>query len=750
MQVLRTVLIVLTIVNLGFAQEIHPGIHERQLNEYNSLGNSTAEFYETMPVQKVGFPKSACALDKIVYGWHPYWAGNAYQNYQWDLLSHMSFFSYEVNASDGQPISTHGWSTSAAVDSALASGNTKVTLCVTLFSGHATFFGSSGTQQTLISNLINLVQSRGAHGVNIDFEGLPSSQATNFANFMVNLSNQMHAAITGSEVSTVLYAVDWNNVFDFSIMEPVVDHYIIMGYDYYYAGSSTAGPTDPLYQFGTSYNYTLSRSITYYLDKGCPKEKLILGLPNYGYEWPTVSQSIPASTTGTANARTYAYVRNNASGNYSAANNSWVADSYTDAYTFNNGGDRQCLISMDSSWQKRLEHVRTTGIAGIGIWALGYDNGYTELWSAMDDYLTVCYENPCSGEIHDFGGPTKNYYNDEDYTWTVAPPNATSIEVQFTLFNLETNWDYLYIYDGADVSAPQISGSPFTGFAGPGTFTTSTGAVTFRFTSDVSTTAPGFLANYSCSTIPPPTASFSVSSMDICLGDSISLINTSSDGNSFLWTTTSGGLSNAADENPYLFPSTSGMYTITLDVTNASGSDQTQETIAINVYQPVYAFASVNSTNFVLPNATVFFTNASVNATSYFWDFGDGNFSTDVNPWHEYTSSGSFNAMLIASNAGCENDTTFFTINVGVTGFETLDSVLISIYPNPFTNQFSVMSSQEIQMMQLVDAQGRKLDVSYELMNDGMSFQTSALPAGMYVVEIETAGTLKRIKAIKT
>ncbi len=184
-------------------------IHQQQLEEFNSSGNTDASFYESKPaITQANVEKTGCTLNKIVYGWHPYWVGSAYNNYQWDLLSHFSFFSYEVNAADGEPISTHGWSTSAAVDAALNSGTTKVTLCVTLFSGHTTFFGSATAQQTLIDNLIDLVQTRGAHGVNIDFEGLPASQTTNFANFMVSLSNQMHTAIPGSEVSTVLYAVD--------------------------------------------------------------------------------------------------------------------------------------------------------------------------------------------------------------------------------------------------------------------------------------------------------------------------------------------------------------------------------------------------------------------------------------------------------------------------------------------------------------------------------------------------------------
>jgi spore germination protein YaaH/PKD repeat protein len=492
-----TILVVTSCVTVWSQQY---SVMKEQLEYYNSLGNADATYYEqnTVAAPKPPSEKATCDLNKVVYGWHPYWVGNVYQNYDWDLLSHMSFFSYEVDAATGNAVSTHGWSTSAAVTAALASGNTKVTLCVTLFSSHSTFFASSTAQQTLITNLINLIQSRGAHGVNIDFEGLPSSQKTNFANFMVNLSNQMHAAIPGSDVSTVLYAVDWNNVFDFTIMNSAVDKFIIMGYDYYWSGSSSSGPNDPLYHFSTTYNYNLAKSITYYLGQGCPKNKLILGLPYYGREYPTSSTTVPSTTTGSGVSRTYVTVKNNTSGNYSTANHQYDNDSYSDIYVFNSGGTKQCFITLEDGFRKRLEHINNTGIGGMGIWALGYDDGYNELWDAMNDYMTDCYVTPCAGSIHDFGGPTKNYYDKENYTWTIAPTGANSLNFTFTQFDVEANYDYLYIYDGPTTASPQIAGSPFTGTTSPGSFTSSSGAVTFRFTSDNATTRPGFFANYTC------------------------------------------------------------------------------------------------------------------------------------------------------------------------------------------------------------------------------------------------------------
>lgn len=485
---------------ISFSQEI-PSIHQQELEHYNSLGNS-AEWYEENVNTEI-FPKSTdrvfgCTTNKVVYGWHPYWVGSAYNNYDWDLLTHFSYFSYEVNPANGEPFSTHSWATSSAVDAALASG-VKVTLCVTLFGSTdlANFLTNPTAKQTLIDNLIDLVQTRGAHGVNIDFEGIPSSQTTNFANFMVSLSNQMHTAIPGSEVSTVLYAVDWSNVFDFAIMDPVVDHFIIMGYAYYYQGSGTTGPNDPLYHFGSTYNYTLSQTITDYVEDGCSKSKLVMGLPYYGYEWSTTSLTIPSSTTATGVARTYDQVMTNSGGYYTAGNHNWDAASFTDIFTYNNGTDnKQCYIALEDAFRKRLEHVNNAGIAGIGIWALGYDDGYGEYWNALADYMTDCKEDSCSGTIHDFGGPVKNYYDNEDYTWTIAPPLATSIDVSFSAFNVELNYDYLYIYDGPSTASPLIG--LYTGTNSPGTFSTTTGAITFRFTSDVATVSSGFLATYDC------------------------------------------------------------------------------------------------------------------------------------------------------------------------------------------------------------------------------------------------------------
>src|SRR5262249_39638728 len=157
-----------------------------------------------------------------------------------------------------------------------------------------------------------------------------------------------------------------------------VDLFIIMGYDYYYGGSTTAGPEDPLYNFQTSYNYTLSKSITYYLKQSVPANKLLLGLPYYGREWETTGSAGPSAATGNYTAtQTFAVVKTNANGYYS--NPQWEPNSFSPFYPYQvSSAWRQCWCDDANSMRRRFDVVNQRGIGGIGIWALGYDDGYTD------------------------------------------------------------------------------------------------------------------------------------------------------------------------------------------------------------------------------------------------------------------------------------------------------------------------------------------------------------------------------------
>jgi spore germination protein YaaH len=514
--IMRALLLLFSCIGISFigiSQNNYQSVHQEQFEYFKAQGLS-AEDYEQLnvPAEMSSRAKNGnCDLNKIVFGWHPYWSNGLQVNYDWSLLSDMSYFSYEVNPNTGNANTTHNFMTAQAVTDALNNG-VRVNLCVTLFNDHATFFGNPTARQTLINNLITLVQNRGAHGVNIDFESMASSTSADYNAYIIDLSQQMKAAIPGCQISLALHAVDWSGFYNIAALNPHVDYFCIMGYDYYWSGSANAGPNDPLYHFTpvASYNRTLSRSTTYYHQQGAPKEKIILGLPYYGREWPVSSQTLPATTTGTGNAVFYRNVKNNVSGFYSQANRNYEPNSRSVYYNFTNSGVlRQHFISEEEELAERMDFANKRGLAGIGIWALGYDDGYSELWDEIENHMTTCASSPCNGEIWDMGGgPNTPYYNDENYTFTIAPLGASELSFNFTQFATQAGADLLYIYDGPTIASPQIPGSPFSGANSPGSFSSAGGAVTFRFTSNNSTVGNGFYASYTCVTdnIPPITS----------------------------------------------------------------------------------------------------------------------------------------------------------------------------------------------------------------------------------------------------
>ncbi|MEO6303854.1 MAG: glycosyl hydrolase family 18 protein [Bacteroidia bacterium] len=482
-------------------------IMQQQSEHYQSLNLRTEAQFDSLRNAENGVETSnekletantsTCVLNKKIFGWHPYWVGTTYTAYQWNLLSDLCYFSYDASPSTGN--NTNGsfaWSTASVVTVAKANG-TKIHICATLFSGHSTFWASTTAQTTFINNIVSLLNARGGDGVNIDFEGMGSSDKVPFTTFMTNLNNALNTANPNYKLSVCLYAVDWSGTFDMPVLNNVVDFFTIMGYDYYYSGSGTAGPTSPLYNYQTGYNYTLAKSITYYIKQGATPSKLLLGLPYYGHEWEVTANTIPASTTGNFNSsRTLSYLISN-SGTYSAANKHWEGTCYSPYYSYQSASMwRQCFIDDVYSLGRKYDMVNQRGLGGIGIWALGYDAGTTNYWTLIQNKFSNCAPITCNDSLFDMGGPARNYYDNESYAYTLSAPTGSVVKLQFKSFGAEQGYDSLFLYNGSSTAAALIGS--YTGTNSPGTITSSGQNLTLRFKSDGSTVTNGFRAIRSC------------------------------------------------------------------------------------------------------------------------------------------------------------------------------------------------------------------------------------------------------------
>lgn len=105
-----------------------------------------------------------------------------------------------------------------------------------------------------------------------------------------------------------------------------------------------------------------------------------------------------------------------------------------------------------------------------------------------------------------------------------------------------------------------------------------------------------------------------------------------------------------------------GTYTFT--VTDANGCMVSEEVVIEAAPTVEAAFeASSQVINLQEGSATVNFTNNSVNATTFEWDFGDGSpVSNEENPSHTYTAEGAYIVSLNASNEQCDASTQFVIV----------------------------------------------------------------------------------------
>ncbi|MBI5482012.1 MAG: hypothetical protein HY906_24365, partial [Deltaproteobacteria bacterium] len=110
----------------------------------------------------------------VVYGYPPYWVTDTSQ-LRLDLLSHVGWFAIEMTSA-GAVSSRHGWPDTAFVQAAHAAG-VKVEIVFTLFSGSGigTLFGSTTNRAAAVATAVAELESGGADGINLDFEGAPGS-----------------------------------------------------------------------------------------------------------------------------------------------------------------------------------------------------------------------------------------------------------------------------------------------------------------------------------------------------------------------------------------------------------------------------------------------------------------------------------------------------------------------------------------------------------------------------------------------
>ncbi len=348
-----------------------PSIHQLEYRYYRDFPVPEPETFRR-PRDLQPRPRT---LYRTIYGFLPYWRLDSYALIHWDLLTHIACFGIELN-SLGQVANSHGWPGAWApvVDSAHAHG-VEAHLVIIVFDADAIHSILTTYRDQAIQTILQQVEAGNADGVNIDFE-FPYASDRDLVNaFMTLLADSLHAR--GKHLTIDVPAINWSNRYDPQTLATVTDGLFIMGYDFHWSGSDEAGPVAPL----TGWTYNVTGSVQYWVtNSGNQRDKIILGVPYYGYKWPTVGPNPHSSTTGSGSAVLYTAAIAEAQ----AYGLLWDTESQTPWYRYQAGSQwYQCWFDNDSSLGLKYDLVNAQDLQGTGMWALTYDGTRPELWEEL-------------------------------------------------------------------------------------------------------------------------------------------------------------------------------------------------------------------------------------------------------------------------------------------------------------------------------------------------------------------------------
>jgi len=348
---------------------------------------------------------------KIIYGFFPYWNVKYSNQLNIQHLTHFAYFAVDLNP-DGtinKKVNTKetepGWNklNSATVEKLLYQSKIlgqQTVLTVTAMEPELieSIINNPTNRQTAINSIITVYNDYGFEDVNIDFEYLGNSDEisrSNFVTFIKDLRSSCIQAKSNCKIDIDIFGntAESYRLWDLEKLSPIVDRFIVMTYDYYRKSSSQAGPVAPIIgkctqdtpQGQTCLEWDVNTHISQ-ITKVIPSEKIILGIPFYGYEWQTASDDYLANTyKGTGALATYQRIQLLFSDTeISSLSAKWSPISLSPYITYMQK-DKIYQIHFENSQSliQKIKLVNSANLGGVAIWAIGYETPYAELWEPI-------------------------------------------------------------------------------------------------------------------------------------------------------------------------------------------------------------------------------------------------------------------------------------------------------------------------------------------------------------------------------
>ena len=346
---------------------------------------------------------------KVVYGFLPYWNLKYADELQINHLTHLAYFAVDLNE-DGtinKKVNSRelepGWNklnsdiTSRVLYQAkLLKQKTVLTITAMDPDLIMSIVNNPQNSSTAFNSILEVYQKFNFDGLNVDFEyvGEPDNQTIqNFTLFIKNLQQECKkvSPVCFIDIDVFGDSASKKRLWDLENLHPYVEHIIVMAYDYYRKSSPQAGPVAPLTGSckGESQAPCLEQDILQHLSlftKKVPQNKLVLGVPFYGYEWQTASEDFLSNTyPKTGSLATYQRIQEIIKDpQISSLSSKWSSTTLSPYLVFyENKNIQQIHYENQQSLKLKIDVLKATNLGGLAIWALGYEVPSQDLWQPI-------------------------------------------------------------------------------------------------------------------------------------------------------------------------------------------------------------------------------------------------------------------------------------------------------------------------------------------------------------------------------
>ena len=261
--------------------------------------------------------------------------------------------------------------------------------------GFATVAADAQLRSTFINNLIDICDTYGYDGIDMDWEYPQSNDERQNLNILIaEMDSSFNEHNPNWLITMAVPVSNWGGQwFDFSFLQFYVDFFNAMTYDLHGSWTNDAGHNSPLYQSPpgdpegsceTAMNYLINT-------RGIPEGQINLGLPFWGKRY--YASDINESFTGDVADKRYNEITN-------LIGNGWEYNWDNNALCpYLRKDDYSRIITYDDpeSIGFKCEYAIELELGGVMIWALGYDettNGQALIQSIDEYFLGIGHDEP--------------------------------------------------------------------------------------------------------------------------------------------------------------------------------------------------------------------------------------------------------------------------------------------------------------------------------------------------------------------